>query len=197
VAAPLSEPSDLQVGAPRAGSLEAVVQLVREVMGEGAALGWSGVPTREQATAWWEDLLAEAAAGRAAVSAAYDGEDLVGLGEWRRYQLAPQVQNADLEKVFVSRHARGAGVGGLLVEDLVAQARTAGVETLTLQCRGNNHGAIRLYQRLGFSEYGRLADFVAAGPDRWDKVLMAIDLRTGADGLNRYGSQPVGEGSSS
>ena len=48
--------------------------------------------------------------------------------------------------------------------DLVAQARAAGVETLTLQCRGNNHGAIRLYQRLGFTEYGRLADFVGRRP---------------------------------
>ena len=165
-------------------------------MAEGAALGWSGVPTPEEATAWWEDLLAEAAAGRAAVTAAYHGEVLVGLGEWRRYRLAPQVQNADLEKVLVSRRARGAGIGRRLVEDLVAQARAAGVETLTLQCRGNNHGAIRLYQRLGFREYGRLADFVAAGADRWDKVLMAIDLRTGAEDLNRYGSRPLGEGSS-
>ena len=47
---------------------------------------------------------------------------------------------------------------------------------MTLQCRGNNHGAIRLYQRLGFHEYGRLSDFVASGDERWDKVLMAIDL---------------------
>jgi ribosomal protein S18 acetylase RimI-like enzyme len=196
VAATLSGRPELQVGAPRQGSLAAVVDLVQEVMAGGAALGWSGVPTREQATVWWEDLLAEAAAGRAAVSAAYDGDDLVGLGEWRRYQLAPQVQNADLEKVFVSRPARGAGIGRLVMEDLIAQARAAGVETLTLQSRGNNHAAIRLYQRLGFREYGRLADFVASGQDRWDKVLMAIDLRTGAEQLNRYGSRPVGEGSS-
>jgi ribosomal protein S18 acetylase RimI-like enzyme len=196
VAAALSQSSPVQVGPPHADSLGAVVHLVQEVMGEGAALGWSGVPTSVQATAWWEDLLAETAAGRAAVCAAYDDGHLVGLGEWRRYELAPQVQNADLEKVFVSRRARGGGIGRLLMEDLVEQARAAGVETLTLQCRGNNHGAIRLYQRLGFREYGRLPDFVAAGQDRWDKVLMAIDLRTGDEALNRYGSQPVGEGSS-
>ena len=76
------------------------------------------------------------------------------------------------------------------------QARPAGVETVTLQCRGNNHGAIRLYQRLGFAEDGRLRDFVAAGDERWDKVLMAIDLRTGAEALVRHGSAAVGEGAS-
>ena len=60
------------------------------------------------------------AAGRAAVSAAYDGDELVGLGEWRRYPLGPQRQNADLEKLLVSRGRRGAGLGAALVEDLLA-----------------------------------------------------------------------------
>ena len=131
------------------------------------------------------------------MSAAYDGDDLVGLGEWRRYALAPQAQNADLEKVFVSRRCRGSGAGRLLMEHLVAQARAAGVEVLTLQCRGNNHGAIRLYERMGFVEYGRIRDFVAAGRERWDKVVMALDLRTGDEDLDRHGSDPVGEGASS
>jgi ribosomal protein S18 acetylase RimI-like enzyme len=165
-------------------------------MSDGAALGWSGVPTGEEARAWWHDLLAEVASGRGAVSAAYDDGELVGLAEWRRYDLGPQTQNADLEKVLVARSCRGAGVGAALVSDLLRQARAAGVETVTLQCRGNNHGAIRLYERLGFHEFGRLRDFVAAGNERWDKVLMAIDLRTGAEPLVRHGSDPVGEGAS-
>jgi ribosomal protein S18 acetylase RimI-like enzyme len=165
-------------------------------MAEGAALGWSGVPTDDEARRWWQDLLDETAHGRAAVSAAYDGDDLVGLGEWRRYSLAPQGQNADLEKVFVARRCRGAGAGRLLTADLVRQARAAGVEVLTLHCRGNNHAAIRLYEGLGFREYGRIKDFVGSGRHRWDKVMMALDLRTGDEDLDRHGSDPVGEGSS-
>lgn len=186
----------LRVGPPDERTPERVVRLVQEVMAEGAALGWAGVPTHDQAVQWWDGLLADAADGRAGVSAAYDGDDLVGLGEWRRYELAPQAQNADLEKVFVSRRCRGTGAGRLLMEHLVEQARAAGVEVLTLQVRGNNHGAMRLYERLGFVEYGRIRDFVGAGRDRWDKVVMALDLRTGAEDLDRHGSDPVGEGSS-
>ena len=165
-------------------------------MAQGAALGWSGVPTIEQATEWWRRLLADVASGQAAVSAAYDGEHLVGLGNWRRHPLGPQAHNADLEKVFVSGRARGSGVGERLMADLLDQARGAGVEQMTLECRGNNHGAIRFYARLGFREYGRLADFVASGVDRWDKVVMAIDLRTGEEDLRRHGGAAVGEGSS-
>ena len=82
----------LRVGSPpdpgSTGTTGQVVGLVQEVMAQGAALGWSGVPTAEQATTWWQELLADVAAGRAAVSAAYDGGLLLGLGEWRRYPLA-------------------------------------------------------------------------------------------------------------
>ena len=194
--AALTPGRELSFRRPDESTPDRVVRLVQEVMSEGAALGWSGVPDVAQIEQWWADLLAETAAGRAAVSAAYDGPDLVGLGEWRRYALAPQAQNADLEKVFVSRRSRGAGVGHGLMTHLVEQARAAGVEVLTLQCRGNNHGAIRLYRRLGFVEYGRIRDFVGSGRHRWDKVLMAIDLRTGDEPLLRHGSDPVGEGAS-
>jgi RimJ/RimL family protein N-acetyltransferase len=48
---------------------------------------------------------------------------------------------------------------------------------LTLDLRGDNAGARRLYERLGFVEYGRLPRFVAFGDRRWDKVLMLLDLR--------------------
>jgi ribosomal protein S18 acetylase RimI-like enzyme len=196
----VGRPLTLQVGAPRdpagSGTTDQVVRLVQSVMGQGAALGWSGVPTREAAVAWWRQLMDDAAAGRAAVSAAYDGDELVGLGQWRRHPLGPQAHNADLEKMFVRDSVRGTGAGAQLMEHLLAQARSAGVEQMTLECRGNNHGAIRFYQRLGFTEYGRLPDFVAAGRDRWDKVLMSIDLRTGAEDLDRHGAAAVGEGSS-
>ncbi len=165
-------------------------------MAEGAALGWAGVPSEEQARSWWERVTAAATSGDGAISAAYDGDELVGLAQWQRYELAPQAHNADLDKVLVSSRCRGRGVGAALVEDMLAQARAAGVETVTLQCRGNNHGAIRLYRRWGFAEFGRLPDFVGVGDERWDKVLMAVDLRTGDEPLVRHGDDPVGDGHS-
>jgi ribosomal protein S18 acetylase RimI-like enzyme len=43
--------------------------------------------------------------------------------------------------------------------------------------RAGNTGALHLYQSLGFTEYGRLKDFVAIGSHRYDMVLCALDLR--------------------
>jgi ribosomal protein S18 acetylase RimI-like enzyme len=193
--------SDNEFAVVRSGddrpSVTDVIALVQVVMGGGAALGWSGVPTDAEAAAWWAELLADQAAGRACAVAAWSSDgSLVGLGQWRRYPKPPQARNADLEKVFVRAAERGSGIGTELMERLVDEAQDAGIEQLTLDCRGNNHGAIRLYEQLGFVEYGRLLDFVAAGSDRWDKVLMVLDLRTGSEPWHRHGGDAAGEGSS-
>lgn len=70
-------------------------------------------------------------------------------------------------------------MGRALTAALVADAREAGVEVLTLDARGDNTGALRLYRSLGFTEYGRLPAFVAVGERRYDKVFCMVDLRTG------------------
>jgi ribosomal protein S18 acetylase RimI-like enzyme len=46
-----------------------------------------------------------------------------------------------------------------------------------LDARGDNGNALRLYRSLGFTEYGRLPDFVAVGDRRYDKVFLMLDLR--------------------
>ncbi len=49
---------------------------------------------------------------------------------------------------------------------------------LTLDARGDNAHALRMYRSLGSREYGRIPDFVALGDRRWDKVFYLLDFRT-------------------
>jgi 8-oxo-dGTP diphosphatase len=51
------------------------------------------------------------------------------------------------------------------------------VEVLTLDVRGDNAGAIALYEQEGFVRHGALPGFVAVGERRWDMVLMARPLQ--------------------
>jgi hypothetical protein len=54
-----------------------------------------------------------------------------------------------------------------------------------------------LYERVGFVEYGRLADYIAIEDERWDNVYYALDLRNAEHGdLVRHGDAPQGPGSS-
>lgn len=73
--------------------------------------------------------------------------------------------------------AHGRGVGRALTAALIADAREAGIEVLTLDARGDNTRAPHLYRTPGFTECGRLPDFVAVGEHRYDKVLCVLDLR--------------------
>ena len=92
------------------------------------------------------------------------------------------------------RLSRGGKV--VVMTALLDRARGLGLELLTLECRGNNHGAQRLYSSVGFVVTGRRPDAIAVGDERFDQVLMHCDLRSGTAGLHRFGSRREGLGSS-
>jgi ribosomal protein S18 acetylase RimI-like enzyme len=152
-------------------------RLLAELVRGGAALGWVEPPSRAQIAELLADVTAAARAGDASLRVALLGDRLVGLGHWARYTRPTHRPHADLEKVAVDPAAQGRGVGRALVSALLADARAAGVEVLTLDARGDNANALHLYRTLGFTEYGRLPDFVAVGERRYDKVFCMVDLR--------------------
>ncbi|WP_255950132.1 GNAT family N-acetyltransferase [Streptomyces odontomachi] len=161
-----------------AGFAAAAHRILAGLVDAGAALGWVDPPERAEVADLLERVLAAARAGDGALRAAYLGPRLVGLGYWLRYDRPTHRPHADLEKVAVDAAAHGRGVGRLLVAALVDDARRAGVEVLTLDARGDNDVALRLYRSLGFVEYGRLPRFVAFGERRYDKVFHMLDLRS-------------------
>ena len=59
--------------------------------------------------------------------------------------------------MMVRTDQRGSGIGRLLIDACVAEARRgAGVEMLTLTVTASNAGAVRLYERAGFRRCGSL-----------------------------------------
>lgn len=74
----------------------------------------------------------------------------------------------------VDAERRGRGVGGALVEDAVARARTMGAHKVSLQVWPHNEAALRLYRRHGFVEEGRLRrHYRRRNGELWDAVIMA------------------------
>ena len=169
--------------------------LVAGVAALGGAVGWLEVPDREESRAWLDGVLT--AGGRLVL--AHEDDAVVGCGYWQRFDMAIARQNADLRKVMTAARARGRGVARQVVEALVADADAAGVEVLTLAARGNNHAALGLYASLGFVTTGRRPDWIAVGQERFDQVLLHLDLRArrggDPDGLVRHGGRREGPGS--
>jgi ribosomal protein S18 acetylase RimI-like enzyme len=153
-------------------------QILADLVRGGAALGWVDPPSCDEVAELLDHITSGADVGNAALRAAYIDRQLVGLGYWQRYARPTHRPHADLEKIAVGAAAQGRGVGRVLTAALVADARRAGIEVLTLDARGDNSNALSLYRSLGFTEYGRLPDFVAVGERRYDKVFYMLDFRS-------------------
>ncbi|MCN9244388.1 GNAT family N-acetyltransferase [Streptomyces sp. RY43-2] len=156
---------------------ESAHRILADLVSGGAALGWVEPPSRDEVVDLLGHVVSAVRAGDAALRAAYLDRRLVGFGYWLRYARPTHRPHADLEKIAVDAAAHGRGVGRALTTALIADAREAGIEVLTLDVRGDNTHALHLYRSLGFSEYGRLPDFVAVGEHRYDKVFSMLDLR--------------------
>ena len=169
--------------------------LITAVTARGGAIGWLSPPSPAETDEWLAGALADVAAGDGAMCAAWLDGELAAMGLWRREEAAYFRHMAELVKIMVHPRARGWQLGRLVTRALVANAAAAGLETLHLGVRGNNHLAIQLYEEAGFTEWGRLPDVIEVGDERFDDVRMY--LRLGRPGhLILRGSRPGGRGSS-
>ena len=156
--------------------LTAAATLLADLVADGAALGWVDPPAPAEVTALLHEVWS-APPGDSALAVATDEGEVRGLAYWRRYERPTHRPHADVEKVAVAPATQGRGVGRSLMTTLIAAARSAGVEVLTLDLRADNRRAVVLYESLGFRRYGRLPRFVAVGDRRYDKLFYALDLR--------------------
>jgi ribosomal protein S18 acetylase RimI-like enzyme len=173
----------------------AVHDVVAAVAAGQGAVGWLEVPDRPEVDAWLDRALPTARMVAAYARSPSEGGRLVGLGYWARLEYPVLSGNAEVRKVMTHPDVRGRGVARAVTTALVENARAAGVEVLTLDCRGNNHAALALYADLGFVTTGRRPDFIAVGDERFDQVLLHLDLRTGPGATVRHGGRREGPGS--
>jgi len=59
-----------------------------------------------------------------------------------------------MEDVFVEENSRGRGIGSLLVNEVIAEARRRGCYKLIATSRNARQNVHELYRRLGFREHG-------------------------------------------
>jgi len=166
--------------------------LIQAVVGLRGAIGWLGPPSRVETDEWLEGVVA---AGDGAMCTIWRDGVLVAMGSWRRDKEIYFRHLAELIKIMVHPRVRGKQLGRTVTEALIKSAFSAGIETLQLGVRGNNHLAIELYEELGFREWGRLPDVIEDGDERFDDVRMFLKLNQ-PENLILRGSSGGGPGSS-
>ncbi len=109
---------------------------------------------------------------RSAVFSAFRGSEPLGVAGFYVQPGPKHAHKGMLWGMYVRPHARGTGVGAMLVEAVIEHAR-AHVELIELTVVSENAAARRLYERFGFTQYG-LEKRAAKYRGRYhDDVLMA------------------------
>jgi L-amino acid N-acyltransferase YncA len=150
--------------------LPAIVAIFNEVIATSTAIYRDDPTTFAERAAW----LAERRAGGFPVLVARDdGGRAIAVGSYGPFRPLPGYATTVEHTVMVAAAHRGRGLGTLLVEALLAHAAgDGGVHVMVASIDAENVGSIRMHERLGFVEVGRMAE-VGRKFDRWlDLVVL-------------------------
>lgn len=149
---------------------------LRQVGGESDNLLFdqSGVPmTLEQEERYLADLKH---AERQAMFMALLDDRIVGTGQIIAFGRDRISHRASLA-ISVLKVYWGQGVGSRLMERLIDFAKQVGVEVITLEVRADNERGIRLYEKFGFQDFGRLEHFFKVRGRYYAARYMVLDLQ--------------------
>ena len=134
------------------------------------AFGSSFEAEHAKALTWFADRLESSV-----VFGAFDGANLVGTAGFFIRQGRKESHKGTLWGMYVRRGARKAGVGKQLAKAVIDHARQH-VELIQLTVVSGNEPARRLYDSLGFTEYGIEKNSLKQDGHYWDEVLMVKPL---------------------
>jgi len=96
-------------------------------------------------------------------------------GTWCGYLKVNCTDSFELERIYVLQAHQGKGIGKLLMDFAIQEAKNAGFEKLWLGVWEHNHKAIAFYESLGFIPFGE-HDFLL-GSDLQRDVLYALPFK--------------------
>jgi ribosomal-protein-alanine acetyltransferase len=83
-------------------------------------------------------------------------------------------EQADIQTIAVAEHARGRGLGRVLLQTLIGEARERGASELFLEVRADNPVAQALYTSLGFEAIAVRPRYYQ--PDDVDAIVMRLPV---------------------
>jgi [ribosomal protein S18]-alanine N-acetyltransferase len=142
-----------------------------------------------EAPAWSEDdllgLVNVATGNQGKTRRAWVAEEasgLTGFAVAAALSIPDAPPECELELVLVPAHARRQGIGGMLVQTVLAWARDRGAKEIWLEVRESNTRALGLYQRCGFTTAGRRPGYYVDPPE--DALLMRCRIECGSRTLS-------------
>jgi acetyltransferase len=144
---------------------DAFSALVRDAVAHGASIGFTLPLSDGELAEYWHKVGLELAAGNKILLIARGiDRGVVGSAQLALESRANGRHRAEVQKVMVLAAHRGQGLGAALMTELEAAARQRGRKLLLLDTSVGAGGAVKFYERLGYTFAGSIPDY-AADPD--------------------------------
>jgi GNAT superfamily N-acetyltransferase len=159
MATPVSDRVRIRLAGTEDGDVEALAEVLIDVVEGGASVGFMLPINRERAEAFWAGILESAARGERIVFVAEDPQTSQAVGTAQVILTAPENQphRGEVAKMLVRNHARRRGIGEALMRAAETAALEAGKTLLVLDTASAD--AERLYERLGWQRVGRIPNY--------------------------------------
>jgi acetyltransferase len=143
---------ELDAGAVEA-HLDDLAQLLLDAHASNMALGLAPGLTRERAADAYRQTAERLATGERILLGALEGDAVIGAVHLARAQAENGRQRAEIQRLVVRSDRRGRGVGRMLMDAAIGEARRLGLRLLWLMTHDGS-AADRVYQRLGWTRLG-------------------------------------------
>lgn len=109
---------------------------------------------------------------------AFVGGEMAGMVGLNRETRLKNRHKATLVSMYVAPEYTGRGIGRTLVDTVLQDARTTGLELIILTVTDSNRQAIALYEKAGFSSFGTEPDAIRVNGISFGKMHMYLQLKT-------------------
>jgi GNAT superfamily N-acetyltransferase len=130
-----------------------LAQLLLDAHASNMALGLAPDLTAERAAVVYRRTASQLKAGERILLGAFDGNILVGAVHLARAEAENGRHRGEIQRLVVGTGSRGRGIGRMLMEAAVGQARRLGLRLLWLMTHEGT-AADQIYQRLGWTRLG-------------------------------------------
>ena len=154
---------------PMWGDIDDLFELHNELIEEEAMIGGDSKRTRDQQVDSHAEMMKAVESSRVVVVIAEADGKAVGQSNARKR--SGRLRHTAGLGVFVKKQYRNQGIGSELMKEMENQAEKIGVEILYLEVYDVSP-AVRLYERLGYREHGRLPDGIKYRDEYVDRVSM-------------------------
>lgn len=146
--------------------LHQLSNLLIEVVGAGASIGFLPPLTMREAEEYWEHVVAPGVQ----LWVAESGEKVVGTVQLHLVLKTNGSHRAEIAKLMVSPAARRCGIARLLMQTAEEKARNENRTLLVLDTRAGDPSNV-LYQSMGYVEAGRIPHYARSADGQLDATV--------------------------